>query len=61
MEGAVTFVALPKLATALELVPAGTKLHLHFEKLTYFDHACLDLIHNWRSQYQQAGNTVVMG
>jgi MFS superfamily sulfate permease-like transporter len=66
MEGAATFIALPKLATALESVPAesvpaGTELHLHFEKLTYIDHACLDLIHNWRSQHQQAGNTVVMG
>jgi MFS superfamily sulfate permease-like transporter len=60
MEGAATFIALPKLAAALESVPAGTELHLHFEKLTYIDHACLDLIHNWRVQHQEAGNVVVV-
>jgi MFS superfamily sulfate permease-like transporter len=60
LEGAATFVALPKLAAALESIPAGTELHLHIEKLSYIDHACLDLIHNWRLQRQEAGNTVVM-
>jgi MFS superfamily sulfate permease-like transporter len=60
VEGSATFIALPKLAKALEAVPGGVELHLHFEKLAYIDHACLELIHNWRQQHEETGNTVVL-
>jgi MFS superfamily sulfate permease-like transporter len=60
VEGSATFVALPKLAKALEGVPGGVELHVHFEKLAYIDHACLELIHNWRQQHEETGNTVVL-
>src|SRR5262249_27167266 len=43
LRGAATFLRLPKLAAALEAVPPNTELHVHFEELTYIDHACLDL------------------
>jgi MFS superfamily sulfate permease-like transporter len=49
--GAATFVRLPKLAAALETIPAGAKVTVDIKQLSYIDHACLDLIANWRKQY----------
>jgi MFS superfamily sulfate permease-like transporter len=51
LDGAATFVRLPKLAAALEAIPAGTVVEINIEKLRYIDHACLDLIANWRKQH----------
>jgi MFS superfamily sulfate permease-like transporter len=51
LSGAATFVRLPKLAAALESIPAGTKVDLDINGLSYIDHACLDLIANWRKQH----------
>ena len=35
LEGAATFLRLPKLAAVLEQVPADTELHVNFERLSY--------------------------
>lgn len=51
LTGAATFVRLPKLAAALESVPAGASVRLDIERLHYIDHACLDLVSNWRKQH----------
>ncbi|MFN7931111.1 MAG: SulP family inorganic anion transporter [Blastocatellia bacterium] len=51
LTGAATFIRLPKLAAALESIPAGTTVKLDIERLSYIDHACLDLIANWRKQH----------
>jgi len=51
LTGAATFIRLPKLAAALESIPAGTKVNLEIDHLSYIDHACLDLIANWRKQH----------
>jgi MFS superfamily sulfate permease-like transporter len=51
LSGAATFIRLPKLAAALESIPAGTKVNLEIDQLSYIDHACLDLIANWRKQH----------
>jgi MFS superfamily sulfate permease-like transporter len=51
LSGAATFVRLPKLAAALESIPAGAKVDLDVSGLSYIDHACLDLIANWRKQH----------
>lgn len=51
LEGAATFIRLPKLAAALESLPAGAKVTLNTDRLSYIDHACLDLIANWRKQH----------
>lgn len=51
LSGAATFVRLPKLAAALESIPAGAKVDLDIGGLSYIDHACLDLIANWRKQH----------
>jgi MFS superfamily sulfate permease-like transporter len=47
IEGAATFVLLPRLAVALEEVPRGHELHVHLDNMTYIDHACIDLLANW--------------
>ncbi len=51
LRGAATFIRLPKLAAALESIPAGAKVNLEIDQLSYIDHACLDLIANWRKQH----------
>jgi MFS superfamily sulfate permease-like transporter len=51
LSGAATFIRLPKLAAALESIPAGAKVDLNIDGLSYIDHACLDLLANWRKQH----------
>ena len=58
LEGAATFIRLPKLATNLEKVPAGYELTVEFEHLDYIDHACLDLLMSWRKQHESTGGTM---
>jgi MFS superfamily sulfate permease-like transporter len=60
LEGAATFVRLPKLAAALEAVPPNTELHVHLEELTYIDHACLALLINWKKQHESTGGSLVV-
>ena len=60
LEGAATFIRLPKLAIALEDVPANAELHVDFEHLDYIDHACLDLLINWAKQHESTGGRMVI-
>ena len=60
LEGAATFMGLPKLAAVLETVPPNAKLHVLFNELTYIDHACLDLLVNWEKQHQAMGGDLVV-
>jgi MFS superfamily sulfate permease-like transporter len=60
VEGAATFLRLPQLAAALEKVPPATELHVHFEKLTYIDHACLELLMTWEKQHEALGGGLVI-
>lgn len=60
LTGAATFVSLPKLASQLEKVPAGTKLVVKFDNLNYIDHACLDLLMNWGRQHSNLGGELIL-
>ena len=60
LEGTATFLRLPKLASALEAVPTDRELHVHFENLTYIDHACLDLLMNWEKQHHATGGSLII-
>ncbi len=60
LNGAATFIRLPKFASALEAVSPDTELHVHFEKLDYIDHACLDLLMTWEKQHQATGGSLVI-
>lgn len=58
--GAATFIRLPRLADALERVPVASELHVDFDRLTFIDHACLDLLMNWAKQHEGSGGTLVI-
>ena len=60
LEGAATFLRLPKLASALESVPPATVLHIDFKGLSYIDHTCLTLLMNWEKQHEAAGGQLIM-
>ncbi len=60
LRGAATFLRLPRLAAVLEKVPPGAELHVHFEQLSYIDHACLDLLINWEKQHEATGGSLVI-
>lgn len=60
MYGAATFVRLPALAKKLEEVPPTASLHVDFERLTYIDHACLDLLVNWAKQHEGTGGKLIL-
>lgn len=58
--GAATFFSLPKLADALEALPTDTELHADFSRVTYIDHASLDLLMKWEEQYKSQGGTLTI-
>jgi len=47
IEGSATFLRIPIITAALDAIPAGSTVHLRTDKLTYIDHACLDLVQDW--------------
>ncbi len=57
LQGAATFVLLPKLAGTLETLPQGKRVVLHIGGLSYVDHACMDLLKQWQDRYEQNGGT----
>jgi MFS superfamily sulfate permease-like transporter len=60
LEGAATFLRLPKLAAVLQDIPPSTELHVHIEDLLHIDHACLDLLMNREKQHRAAGGSLVI-
>jgi MFS superfamily sulfate permease-like transporter len=58
--GIATFVSLPKLATALEDIPPGVTVEIHFESLRHLDHACLNILESWAKLHEQKGGRVVI-
>jgi hypothetical protein len=55
MMGAATFLALPALAEALDGIERGKELHVHFDDLTFIDHACIDLLNSYEKLYEDSG------
>lgn len=60
LEGTATFLSLPKLATVLDTIPHSVDLHVRFDKLTYIDHASLDLLMNWEKQHATTGGSLII-
>lgn len=60
LRGSATFLRLPRLAQVLERVPPGITLHVDLARLTYIDHACLDLLLTWRTQHEATGGQLVI-
>jgi MFS superfamily sulfate permease-like transporter len=60
LDGAATFIRLPLLADTLEHVPGDTELHVDFTRLSYIDHACLELLMEWEKQHETTGGSLVL-
>ena len=60
MSGTATMLRLPKLAAALEEVPASSELHVRLDGLQYIDHACLNLLADWERQHHATGGRLVI-
>lgn len=58
LEGTATLVRLPVLASALEELPAKSKVRVLIENLDYIDHACIDLLNNWDRQHRATGGAL---
>lgn len=52
VRGAATFATLPKLAAAVESIPSNAvEVHFHVDRLAYIDHACMELLEEWRKRH----------
>jgi MFS superfamily sulfate permease-like transporter len=60
LAGSATFIRLPKLAAALEEIPSNSELHVELDRLTYIDHACLELFTSWAQQHEGAGGRLII-
>jgi MFS superfamily sulfate permease-like transporter len=58
LEGAATFVQLPKIAKALEAAPAGGMVRLNLERLSSLDHTCAEILTEWLRGRQSNGGRV---
>jgi len=57
IEGACTFLSLPRLTRVLAEVPRGSTVTLHIA-VSYLDHAAHQSITDWQQQHQSTGGTV---
>ncbi|MFH5803568.1 SulP family inorganic anion transporter [Alienimonas sp. DA493] len=55
LRGAATFLKLPKLAEALDQIPPDADVRADLAGLSYIDHACVELLAEWRTQHEQSG------
>ncbi len=60
LHGSATVLRLPTLAAALERVPQSAELHVTFDRLSYIDHACLDLLMSWEKQHASSGGSLTI-
>ncbi len=60
LTGVASFVSLPRIAEALEAVPAGVPVSLDTDHLHYVDAACVELVENWARQHQGRGAGAVV-
>ena len=58
--GAATFVRMPKLSDTLDALPRGVDVHIHLERVSYVDHACMEAIANWEKQRLAQGSRVMV-
>jgi MFS superfamily sulfate permease-like transporter len=60
LDGAATFLNMPKLSSTLESLPEGREVRIHIEDLAYIDHACLDLLSHWKEQHEKNGSRLLI-
>lgn len=57
LEGAATFLSMPRLVDVLEKIPRGTVVEIHLHALSV-DPACRELLEEWRGRHESAGGRV---
>lgn len=60
LQGAATFVSLPRLSDALDRVPAGTPVTLDATGLTAVDHTTAELLRDWFTRRRAGGHAVTL-
>ena len=60
LDGSATFLSMPRLAAALEAVPAGASVRIDGVHLRYVDHACLEALETWASRHAEQGGEAVV-
>jgi len=55
LKGLATFLRLPRLAQALDAIPASSTIHVHIQDLYHIDHTCLDLLKATAEQREAQG------
>jgi MFS superfamily sulfate permease-like transporter len=58
--GAATFFRMPKLVDTLEGIPQNFEVRVHFDKLVYMDHACMDALSTWEQKRKATAGKVVV-
>ncbi|WP_150125418.1 SulP family inorganic anion transporter [Sphingomonas sp. LM7] len=58
LEGAATFVALPKLSAKLESTPVGSPVRFDLTRCSAVDHTCAELLRDWSSRRRAGGSEV---
>jgi MFS superfamily sulfate permease-like transporter len=58
LSGVGTFLAIPRIAQALDQVRPQCDVHIHCANLRYIDHACIEVIEGWTEQREQNGQLV---
>jgi carbonic anhydrase len=59
IEGALTFLSVPRLSKVLATIPAGSTVTLEMV-VDYLDHAAFESLSNWQQAYERSGGTVVI-
>lgn len=60
LQGAATFLSLPKLSHALEALPGNADVQICLNRLDYVDHACLELLTEWEKQQISTGGSLTL-
>ena len=60
LNGAATFVSLPKLASALEQVSGGSRVEIDLQGLQLIDHSCVELLKNFEKQHAAGGGRLTI-
>lgn len=58
LSGVGTFLAIPRIAQALDQVKPECSVHIHCTNLRYIDHACIEVIEGWTEQRSHNGQQV---
>lgn len=58
LDGAATFLTLPRLTSAIEAVPAGTPVRLDLSRVSAVDHTSAETLRDWLQRRRKAGTPV---